>query len=65
MIMALEQCHNRGFLYKASGMCNQAKHNMNMCLRAERLERTRGNHEKARAKRDKIAAVWKEIDENK
>jgi COX assembly protein 2 len=33
-----------------------------MCLRAQRLERTRQNREEAREKRKHIEKVWAEID---
>ncbi|EKG11891.1 Cytochrome c oxidase biogenesis protein Cmc1-like protein [Macrophomina phaseolina MS6] len=61
---ALEECHARGFLYKAVGMCNKPKHAVNMCLRAQRLERTKANREQAKVKREKIEKVWAEIDAN-
>ncbi|KAI5847127.1 cytochrome c oxidase biogenesis protein Cmc1-like protein [Morchella snyderi] len=60
----LDECHARGFLWKASGMCNQAKRNVNKCLRAERLERTKKNREVAKVKRTEITAKWADIDEN-
>lgn len=61
---ALEECHARGFLWKSLGMCSSAKHEVNMCLRAERLKRTAENRAKAKAKRQKIEAIWKDIEEN-
>ena len=61
---ALDECHARGFLYKAVGMCTDAKHQVNMCLRAQRLERTKSNREKAKTQREKIEAKWAEIDAN-
>ena len=61
---ALEQCHERGFLRKAMGMCSDLKRDVNKCLRAERLERTARNREQAKAKREKINAVFAEIDAN-
>lgn len=45
-------------------MCNEAKTRVNLCLRAQRLERTRLNREKAKVKRETIVSKWKEIDEN-
>ncbi|CUS10171.1 unnamed protein product [Tuber aestivum] len=60
----LEECHARGFVWKAMGMCNGAKHNLNMCLRAERLERTRRNREAATVKRKEIVRVWEDIEAN-
>ena len=60
----LDECHARGFLYKAIGGCNKAKRDVNMCLRAERLERTARNREAAMKEREKIKEKWKEIDMN-
>ncbi|PUU81160.1 hypothetical protein B9Z19DRAFT_1077761 [Tuber borchii] len=60
----LEECHARGFMWKAIGMCNGAKHNLNMCLRAERLERTKKNREAAKDKRKEIVQKWAEIEAN-
>jgi len=60
----LDECHERGFLWKAMGMCNEAKRNVNKCLRAERLERTRKNREAAKIKRAMVEAKWAEIDAN-
>lgn len=60
---ALDECHARGFLWKATGGCNTAKREVNKCLRAERLERTAKNREKAKEKKERIQRVWKEIDE--
>jgi COX assembly mitochondrial protein 2 len=61
---ALEECHARGFLYKAVGGCNGQKTEVNKCLRAARLKKIAENREKAKAKREKIEAVWREVDEN-
>lgn len=61
---ALEECHARGFLWKAMGKCSNLKRDVNKCLRAERLERTAHNREQAKAKREKIKGVWAEIDAN-
>lgn len=60
----LDECHARGFLHKAVGGCNEAKHNVNMCLRAERLERTKSNRERAKVERRKVVEKWQEIDAN-
>lgn len=59
---ALDECHARGFLIRCLGACNDAKHAVNMCLRAERLERTRKNREAAKVKRAKAEATWAQID---
>ncbi|KAF2186848.1 UPF0287-domain-containing protein [Zopfia rhizophila CBS 207.26] len=64
VINALEECHARGFIWKIFGNCSDAKHKVNMCLRAQRLERTRANRENAKEKRMHIQKVWAEIDEN-
>jgi len=61
---ALDECHARGFLYKVFGNCSKAKHEVNMCLRAERLKRTAANRKVAGEKRQKIEEAWKKIDEN-
>ena len=64
-VMALlDECHARGFIHSVLGNCNQAKRNVNRCLRAARLERTALNREKSREKTEKTRALWKEIDEN-
>lgn len=60
---ALDECHARGFLHKVLGNCNDAKRDVNKCLRAERLERTARNREKAKEKKARIQRVWKEIDD--
>ena len=59
----LDECHAQGFLHKLLGNCNSAKQNVNKCLRAERLERTAQNREKAKQKKEKIQKVWRQIDE--
>ncbi|KFY31057.1 hypothetical protein V493_01421 [Pseudogymnoascus sp. VKM F-4281 (FW-2241)] len=59
----LDECHSRGFLYKAVGMCNGVKRDVTVCLRAQRVERTAANREKARIKREQIKAIWAKIDE--
>ncbi|TVY80977.1 COX assembly mitochondrial protein [Lachnellula suecica] len=60
----LDECHARGFLWKSMGMCNDAKTKVNMCLRAQRLERTKANREVAKAKNAQIREKWAEIDSN-
>lgn len=61
---ALDECHAQGFLWKSMGMCTSAKNKVNMCLRAERLERTAINRQIAKEKRAKMEAIWAEIDAN-
>jgi COX assembly protein 2 len=60
----LDECHARGFLWKAVGMCNDAKTQVNKCLRAQRLERTKANREAAKTKSQGIREKWAEIDAN-
>lgn len=58
----LDECHARGFLWKAMGMCNGAKTQVNKCLRAQRLERTKANREAAKIKNKELESKWAEID---
>ena len=60
----LEECHAIGFMHKVLGNCTKAKKDVNMCLRAARLERTAKNREQAKEKRAKYEEKWKEIDVN-
>lgn len=55
---ALDECHARGFLWKATGQCNDVKREVNRCLGAERLERAKRNREKARENRSRIEKIW-------
>lgn len=61
---ALEECHARGFLYKAVGGCNSQKTAVNKCLRAERLQTIAKNRKKAQEQREKREKLWKEVDQN-
>lgn len=61
---ALDECHARGFLWKSMGMCTSVKHQVTLCLRGERLARTRENREKAKEKRAKVEQKWAEIEAN-
>ncbi|KAH7123832.1 cytochrome c oxidase biogenesis protein Cmc1-like protein [Dendryphion nanum] len=63
VIALLDECHAKGFMWKVFGNCSDAKHKVNMCLRAQRLERTRLNREQAKAKREHIEKAWRELDE--
>jgi COX assembly protein 2 len=62
VVAALDECHARGFLWKVTGNCTDAKYKV---LRGLRLERTRQNREEAKEKRERIEKVWKELDDNK
>jgi COX assembly protein 2 len=64
IMTALDECQAKGFMWKTIGMCTTLKHDVNMCLRAERLDRTAKNREIAKEKRDRINARWAEIDAN-
>ncbi|KAF2750833.1 UPF0287-domain-containing protein [Sporormia fimetaria CBS 119925] len=64
VIAALDECHAKGFLHKVFGNCTDAKYRVTLCLRAQRLERTRKNREEAMEKREHMKKVWAEIDEN-
>ncbi|KAK0657192.1 cytochrome c oxidase biogenesis protein Cmc1-like protein [Cercophora newfieldiana] len=61
---ALEECHARGFMWKAMGMCNNAKKDLVQCLRAERWKNQSANRGNVQDKKDRIRQKWKEIDEN-
>lgn len=64
IMTALDECQAKGFMWKTMGMCTTLKHDVNMCLRAARLERTAKNRELAKQKKEKIQARWAEIDAN-
>ena len=57
---ALDECHARGFLWKALGNCNDIKRDVNRCLGAERVKRAQRNREQAREKRQRIEKIWEE-----
>lgn len=63
-MVALEQCHAQGFMWKAMGMCNDAKTELNKCLRAERLKMQHANRSGRSEKKDRVRQMWKEIEEN-
>ena len=60
---ALEECHNRHFLFKAFGGCNQLKRDVNKCLTTERTKKSGRNRETGLEKRMRIEAVWQKMDE--
>ncbi|TBU32238.1 UPF0287-domain-containing protein [Dichomitus squalens] len=62
-IQALDACHADGWS-RWTGGCNQAKQDLNMCLRKERVDRTTKNREQAKAKRERIEYAWKELRED-
>ncbi|KAK5948470.1 hypothetical protein OHC33_010504 [Knufia fluminis] len=60
---ALDECHARGFLYKATGGCNDIKREVNRCLSGERSKKTARNRETGLQRRQRIEAVWAKMDE--
>lgn len=61
IIAALEECHSKGFMHKASGGCNDLKASVDKCLRQERSKMQAENRAAAREKRDRIKASQKEL----
>lgn len=61
VIAALEECHNRGFMHKATGGCNDVKEKVNQCLRVERTKMQADNRATAKAKRDRIKEEQKAL----
>lgn len=57
---ALDECHARGFIYKALGNCNDIKRDVNKCLSAERYARAKKNRDVARDNRKRIEQIWGE-----
>lgn len=62
--MALEECHAKGFMWKAAGMCNDAKQQLSLCLKAERAKMQDSNRNGVENKQARIRQKWKEIDES-
>lgn len=60
IMTALDECHARGFLYKALGNCNDVKREVNRCLGAERYVRAKRNRDQARENRKKMERIWAE-----
>lgn len=59
---ALDECHARGFLYKAVGGCNDIKREVNRCLSGERQKKSRQNRETGLERRVRIEAIWDQMD---
>ncbi|KAK3498027.1 cytochrome c oxidase biogenesis protein Cmc1 like-domain-containing protein [Neurospora hispaniola] len=64
VMVAFEECHARGFLWKSMGMCNELKEELAACLRAERFKTQKINQSSVADKKAIIRQKWKEIDEN-
>ena len=62
IMSALEECHNRNFLFKAFGGCNQLKTDVNQCLSSERTKKSDLNRETGLERRARIEAVWQKMD---
>ncbi|KAJ5132942.1 hypothetical protein N7448_007100 [Penicillium atrosanguineum] len=58
IMTALDECHAKGFLWKAVGNCNDIKREVNKCLSAERYDRAKRNREEARSNRRRIEDIW-------
>jgi len=56
----LEACHANAWL-KWTGGCNEPKHELNMCLRQVRLDRSEKNRAEAKIRREKIETAWAEL----
>jgi COX assembly mitochondrial protein 2 len=52
LMNALEECHARGFMWKAGGNCNEAKERLMECLWAERQKRSAANREAAAKRKE-------------
>ncbi|KDQ14043.1 hypothetical protein BOTBODRAFT_33159 [Botryobasidium botryosum FD-172 SS1] len=63
MIIALHECHQTGLMHRYLGGCNDLKHELNMCLRKERIERTTHNRERAKERRKTTVDAWRKIEE--
>ncbi|KAH0436193.1 hypothetical protein CKAH01_08099 [Colletotrichum kahawae] len=64
VMVALEECHARGFLHKATGGCNDAKDKLTQCLKGARASRTAANRAAARAKREERENRIKELNKS-
>ncbi|KEF51611.1 uncharacterized protein A1O9_12246, partial [Exophiala aquamarina CBS 119918] len=63
IMSALDECHARGFLYKAVGGCNDIKREVNKCLSGERQKKSTRNRETSLERRARIESVWAKMDE--
>lgn len=60
---ALDECHARGFLFKATGGCNDIKNAVNKCLSGERSKKSGRNRETALQRRQRIEDIWAKMDD--
>ncbi|KAK0532255.1 hypothetical protein OC834_002684 [Tilletia horrida] len=63
LIKALNECHAQSFLARLTGECNALKTELNHCLRAERIERTKRNNAEGRERTEQKKSIWRAIDE--
>ncbi|CEG71480.1 hypothetical protein CU097_004929 [Rhizopus azygosporus] len=63
VIEALEECHRAGTFNKFIGTCNAAKRAVDECLKEEFLAMRAANKGKAKEKRKRLEAIWKEMEE--
>ncbi|CAL1704102.1 unnamed protein product [Somion occarium] len=59
-IQALEACHADSWA-KWTGGCNQAKRDLNNCLRQDRLDQSAKNRENAKLRRGKTEKAWQDL----
>ncbi|KXH67114.1 hypothetical protein CSAL01_01391 [Colletotrichum salicis] len=64
IMVALEECHAKGFMFKSLGGCNDAKEKVSECLRGARARRTEANRAAARAKREERENRIKELNKS-
>ncbi|ODV90388.1 hypothetical protein CANCADRAFT_2115 [Tortispora caseinolytica NRRL Y-17796] len=58
LIIELEKCHQKNFLLKAMGACNDAKDQLTLCLRQLRIDRQYENNSDSRLKQQVIRSRW-------
>ncbi|SAM07912.1 hypothetical protein [Absidia glauca] len=63
VIEALDQCHKANSFNKFLGFCNDAKREVDQCLKEEFLAQRAENRGKNAEKRAKMKKVWQDIDE--
>ncbi|WOO83854.1 COX assembly mitochondrial protein 2 [Vanrija pseudolonga] len=61
-IKALHACHDKSAWSRFTGMCNDEKDALNLCLRKERIDRTTRNREAAKDRTRKKAEAWAALD---
>ncbi|KAF9512790.1 hypothetical protein BS47DRAFT_1297208, partial [Hydnum rufescens UP504] len=59
IVEELEKCREAGFINRYFGGCNDVKRKLNLCLRAERAERTARHIEKSRRENKSPEEAWR------